>query len=461
MSKLSYYTTRPSYNGTKLNTYACSNELSGLAESGSADGIGTMCHEFSHCLGLPDMYDTEYTGNYGMSYWSVLASGCYLGSNSGFEPAGYTSYERMFCGWLTPIELNSETNVSGMKGLSEGGEAYIIYNAGNSNEYYLLENRVQTGTDSALLGEGMLVLHVDYNKSLWSKNWVNVTGSSYLNNVHQRLTIIPAVNYFTQTSMAIGCDPYPYTGNTRLDNTSTPAATTYNLNTDGTLFMNCSISKIQLDSSDRTISFTFYPAGTNPNHGNKPDGAIFYESFDYCAGKGGNDGNFSTTTMSVLQADNDGWACASAKGAYECAFFGSTSYAATVTFPTFTITEDTYLTFRAAPFSAKVAGELSLWVEESGITLSETSFEIAQGEWTDCTVKLSGKGEVTLKMKETVGIKRFFLDEVAAVPQSAVGITTPTVEQSDNNSRIYNLAGQQLESKPAKGAYIVGGKKVM
>ena len=42
--------------GVTIDGYACSSELRGTSGS-ELDGIGTACHEFSHCLGLPDTYD--------------------------------------------------------------------------------------------------------------------------------------------------------------------------------------------------------------------------------------------------------------------------------------------------------------------------------------------------------------------------------------------------------------------
>ena len=61
-----------------INTYACSNELAGTSGS-RMDGIGTACHEFSHCLGLPDLYDTDEEDgiNFGMDSWSLMDYGCY------------------------------------------------------------------------------------------------------------------------------------------------------------------------------------------------------------------------------------------------------------------------------------------------------------------------------------------------------------------------------------------------
>ena len=128
------------------------------------EGIGTICHEFTHCLGLPDIYDTAYGGGYGMGYWDLMNSGSY--NSNGYIPAGFTSYEKMYCGWSQPIELKNDTVITGMKPLSEGGESYIIYNDANRNEYYLLENRQKTGWDAGIPGNGLLVIHVDYDPTL-------------------------------------------------------------------------------------------------------------------------------------------------------------------------------------------------------------------------------------------------------------------------------------------------------
>ena len=117
--------------GVKIDTYACGGELNG--ETGSIAGIGTMCHEFSHCLGYPDFYDTDYSGGQGMGYWDLMDGGSYNGD--GYQPAGYTSYERWVAGWKTPTELTSTTQIDNMKALqTAGSNTYIIYNSGNSNE---------------------------------------------------------------------------------------------------------------------------------------------------------------------------------------------------------------------------------------------------------------------------------------------------------------------------------------
>ena len=237
------------YNNVTINTYGCASELMGNSDT-NLDGIGTACHEFSHCLGLPDMYDTSDGGtNFGMSCWDVMDMGSY--NNNSCTPAGYTSYERWFSGWMEPVELKEETQISDMKPLATNAEAYILYNEKNKNEYYLLENRQPVGFDAGLYGHGLLILHVDYSEGAWTSNALNNVAE------HQRMTIIPAdndLNSYSASSLA--GDPWPGTkGNTYLGNYTTPAATLYNANTDGTKLMSKAIINISENTETHTVSF--------------------------------------------------------------------------------------------------------------------------------------------------------------------------------------------------------------
>ena len=238
-----------------INTYACGSELNGI--TGDVAGIGTMCHEFSHCLGYPDFYDTDYSGGQGMGYWDLMDSGSY--NDDGYQPAGFTSYERWVAGWSEPIELLNTKSVTGMKSLQDGGESYIIYNKGNKNEYYLLENRQLTGWDASLPGNGLLILHVDYSQSSWNANTPNDTPS------HQRMTWVAADNkyqyetyqgskYYTFEGMAN--DPFPYGSVNAFNKSTSPAAKFFNKNSDGTYYLDSSVENIT-QNSDGTISFNF------------------------------------------------------------------------------------------------------------------------------------------------------------------------------------------------------------
>ena len=235
-------------NNLKVDTYACGSEL---MSNGNIEGIGTMCHEFSHCLGYPDFYDTDYSGGQGMDAWDLMDAGCYNGN--GYQPAGYTSYERWVVGWLEPIELNMGTQqIENMDGLQNGGETYIIYNDGNRNEYFMLENRTKTGWDASLPGGGLLILHVDYNKTVWDNNQPNDDPS------HQRMTWVPADgNYNTYSTASLAADLFPSGSNNSFSDTSLAKGELYNKNTDGTKLLHKAVINITKNTGTGKISFTY------------------------------------------------------------------------------------------------------------------------------------------------------------------------------------------------------------
>ncbi len=237
--------------GALIDVYACSNEL--YSNTGTTEmGLGVICHEFSHCLGLPDLYDTGYGGNFGMGAWDILDSGSYNGPQGiGWVPAGYSSYERNYAGWVKFTELKTPRRVINQKPLSERGTSYIIYNEAYPDEYYLLENRKQTGWDAYIPGAGLLIVHVDYDQDIWASNNVNTTGAF---NNHQRLTVFHASN-----STYGGNEAYPYNGNNSLTDFSTPKASLYNDNPEGAKLMSKPITEITRNEETGYISFLFRP----------------------------------------------------------------------------------------------------------------------------------------------------------------------------------------------------------
>ena len=204
--------------GVNVQQYACNNELAGYRGNTLA-GIGTFCHEFSHCLGLPDFYDTSSGGDtaFGMNKWSIMDQGCY--NNDGHTPCGYNAYEKDFIGWKLLVELKEPMCVT-LKPLSEGGEAYKIVNDANPNEFYVVEHVDQKGWCKYAPASGMMVLHVDYLRSAWHNNTVNNDPD------HQRVSVIPADGKSTAGTLASDVYPGP-TQNRSLTATSNPAAKVY------------------------------------------------------------------------------------------------------------------------------------------------------------------------------------------------------------------------------------------
>ena len=226
--------------GVSISCYACNNELDSYKGT-TLDGIGTFCHEFSHCLGLPDFYDTSSSGKaFGMNSWSLMDQGCY--NNDGHTPCGYNAYEKDFLGWISLVELNAPTQVT-LKPLNKGGEAYKIVNNKNRNEFYVVEHFSKDGWNRYAPGSGMVVMHIDYQAAAWHNNTVNNNPN------HQRVYVIPADGKSTAQSLA--SDVYPgLTQNTSLTATSQPAARVY---TGG--YMNKDITNIA--TTDGVTTFTF------------------------------------------------------------------------------------------------------------------------------------------------------------------------------------------------------------
>lgn len=231
--------------GQRIRTYACSSELNG-GNGTDISGIGTACHEFSHCMGIPDFYDTAGGGCFGMDAWDLMDYGSYGGD--GYEPTGYNTYEKWVSGWIEPTILTDPCYIKNMKPLSDAPEACVVFNEANKNEYYIFENRQLKGTDVALPNHGMLVIHVDYDQKVWFDNEVNNTSN------HQRFTVVPADNKLT--SETVSGDTYPgTTKSTELTDTSKPAATLFNANSDGRKFLGKPVTEIT--EKDGLISFTF------------------------------------------------------------------------------------------------------------------------------------------------------------------------------------------------------------
>ena len=208
---------RPSANDPVVNHFAVFNEVKGSDDSNTRiNGIGTFAHEFSHCLGLPDMYDVDHNGHYGLGHWDLMSSGNY--NDDGYTPPGYSAYEKVFMGWVNYITPQQNTHYNlpvWNKKSSVTDQAIRIVSDKNSNEYFILENRQKQGWDEYLPGEGILITHVVYVPSRWRDNKLN-------NEDIQLLTIMSADairSFYNEET-----DTWPWNDRTDFTNTSTPSA---------------------------------------------------------------------------------------------------------------------------------------------------------------------------------------------------------------------------------------------
>lgn len=439
--------------GVVIDTYACSCEMT-LDDKNdykeTVDGIGTICHEFSHCLGYPDMYDTSQYGtkNFGMDVWDLMDYGSY--NNGGFTPSGYTAYEKWVAGWITPVELTEDTQVDNLKPLSEGGSAYIIYNNANNDEFIIIENRKQTSWDAAQPASGLIAMHVDYDAAVWNDNTVNNSSN------RQRCTIFHADNSDGREEEDLAGDLYPYGANNSLNCISAPKPLWYSPDSDRRLSIGKSLTGITLND-DLSVSFKFSATAIERND------FLMLETFDDNAGQGGNDGLWTGSGSKALLTDNDGWSGVKQFAGSHCARFGTPSTPGELTSPEFDAVKDATLTCLAAPWDGEESTMTVTFVNSA--TAEETelgTFDLKGKAWKTCEMQLTTTGKGRLKFASS---KRQFLDEVKVSKPGATGIGSITTADNRNaDTRVFSIDGRYIGNDInalGRGIYIVGGKKVV
>ncbi len=132
------------------------------------NAVGTWFHEFSHTLGLPDLYAGD--AGTGLGFYSLMAYGNYLpyfgdpitaGGPLGSNPGNLDAWCRQFLGFDDPTTITTSGNYSLPPVTRGGGSRRVWTNGDGGTEYFLVENRVREGSDRYVPGEGMLLYHID------------------------------------------------------------------------------------------------------------------------------------------------------------------------------------------------------------------------------------------------------------------------------------------------------------
>ena len=242
-------------------------------------GIGTICHEFAHCLGLPDIYPTIDGAGFSVcDEWDLMDGGNF--TNYGWCPPNFTAFEKYLLGWTTLNELYEPKTVNDMKPLSEGGEAFIVKHT--DNEFLLLENRQYRGWDACAPGKGLVIYHVQYSSSAWNGNSVNNRAAKrrfelvhadnldfdgWNNLLQERGIYNPWVASPRKHSRILSTSPYPWTTdsttfvNNQLTDESVPAVKMNAANDEGSMLLGKPITNIQM-TDDGLISFNFMGGST-------------------------------------------------------------------------------------------------------------------------------------------------------------------------------------------------------
>lgn len=159
------------YDGKKVSRFGIHAELNFGRELNQKNGfllsgIGLFCHEFSHTLGLPDLYptvDVSKVDNQNPEMWDLMDGGEYT-YNGGYCPTPYSPWEMDAMGWATPVELSDEKQTVTLKSY---GKERIAYKIKGENDKYLLIQNIQKGGwwngVANVYNTGMLVWRIDYN----------------------------------------------------------------------------------------------------------------------------------------------------------------------------------------------------------------------------------------------------------------------------------------------------------
>lgn len=213
----------------RIDHYALATELDC---NGNFTGIGNIAHEYSHLLGLKDIYDTDGSGSGGTStaMWGCTALMDKGNENcNGHLPPNYNAVDLYILGIGNGVNLEN-TGTYNLKPINEEGQYYIL--PGDvDGEVYLIECRKAEGFDAAIGGSGLLIYYVDRSENLcgwsdyykieltaaarWSRNQVNCNPS------YQCAMLLAALPEATDVSEVF----FPQEGHTSISSETDPALT--------------------------------------------------------------------------------------------------------------------------------------------------------------------------------------------------------------------------------------------
>lgn len=381
--------------GVSINRYACSNELTGTTPA----GIGTFIHEFSHVMGLPDLYHTTDAVYYTPSEWSILDYGPY--NNNGRTPPTYSIFERNAMGWINPIVLDKTPRQIELTHIETSNSGCLIPTS-NNNEFFLLENRQQKGWDTYVPGHGMLIWHIDYNASVWSSNAVNNTKS------HQYVDIEEANNNPNGYSTSISQNwAFPGTSGKYTDFTDT---STPNMKTWSGTALNTPITNIK--ESNGIISFDVCggvpdiesPIAYQPdtdNIGNnfftaswsEVDGAVDYLIYVYDIQEGETFTDVNTFGSGSSLTHATGWTSDNSNGVYSSTGnYGNAS-------PSLKLNQDNH--YVQTPVYDSPISHISFWAKGQGTSATNSAILYAvDGEYLTELISFSDWDTKTGKIEE-------------------------------------------------------------
>jgi len=253
--------------GIQVSTYACSSELRSTSGSMITD-IGVICHEFGHSISAPDFYDTNGApgGDYdGTGDWDIMASGSW--NNYGITPPMHNPRTKVYTyKWATVHELSTPQKVTvPLSRIYDNAYYRITIPHSDSyctDQYFIIENRSQTGFDAHIKGDGLLIYRCTENYSNTTYNQNTTSWQRFYPVSANAPVAVPTAGSNSKSqygSINSPSCPWPGTGNkTSFHNSTTPAMVSW-----GGTQTNKPITNIQVFSD--YITFDFMGGGTKSN----------------------------------------------------------------------------------------------------------------------------------------------------------------------------------------------------
>ncbi len=252
----------------KINDYVILPEKS---PDGSIATMGGFAHEYGHALGLPDLYDTDYSSE-GVGFWSLMAAGSYNGVlKDGDRPAHLDAWCKYYLGWVTPTQVTETLTNEPINQAATTADAYQLGSGTpTSGEYFLVENRQKMGFDAGLPESGLLIWHIDGNiiSNRIVSNSVNDSechpGGPSCKKQHYGVALVQADGKWgleKGDDLGDEGDPYPGSTNKRsFTNSTSPNSKFYNGSASG-------VSVTDISDSAETMSATLSFSASPPPSG--------------------------------------------------------------------------------------------------------------------------------------------------------------------------------------------------
>lgn len=259
--------------GVQISSYAMEPEV---RHGDTLVDVGVFCHEFGHVLGLPDLYDYDYSSR-GIGRWSLMAYGCW--ANQGHTPTHIDAWGKAQLGWIEIDTITSnQTNLQILQ-IETNPKAYRLWtNGATGAEYFLVENRHKTKFDSYMDGEGLLIYHVDDYAYGNDEEWC----PGYPPYQHYHIALEQADGLFNlegcygPNNKGDGGDPFPGDSNRfAFNDTTIPGSRDYYDNSTQVSVLNISSSDSVM-YADLNVIWSGYVSGDANGNGRIELGDIVY-----------------------------------------------------------------------------------------------------------------------------------------------------------------------------------------